>query len=296
MKRQIKMVKKAAGVVLICSLIIPGMASASGFKDVKGKDAQIVQSLHNKGMIQGVTKDKFVPNGKLNGAQGVHLIVEALGLKGKDKSDLKFAGKSKWYTKSLQIAKDNGIALPENFTVNGELTREEFAYILRQGIDATGNYPLIKMYIHIQDADQGNILYSGSIQNLVLMKIATLDSENKFYPTKKITRMEAAQFIYNAVNYIDQYKNDSEIIKDSVIYNVEKVNDDINKVTLTRENQPSPGYGITVSKVEFTKGGVAKVYYELLSPEPGQMYPQVITSTKTVTYVSSQYKVELVKQ
>lgn len=296
MKRQTTLVRKAAGVVLICSLIAPGMALASGFKDVKGKDAQIVQSLYNKGMIQGVTKDKFVPNGKLSGAQGLHLIVEALGLKGKDKSDLKFAGKSKWYAKSLQIAKENGIELPENFTVNGELTREEFAYILRQGIDATGNYPLIKMYIHIQDADQGNVMYSGSIQNLVLKKIATLDSENKFYPTNKITRMEATQFIYNAVNYIDQYKNDNEVIKDSVIHHVDKVNDDINKVTLTRENQPSPGYGITVSKVEFTKDGVAKVYYELLSPEPGQMYPQVITSTKTVTYVSSQYKVEIVKQ
>lgn len=295
MKRQ-NMVKSAAGVVLICSLVMPGMASASGFTDVKGEGARIVQSLHQKGIIQGITKDKFAPQGTLNGAQGVHLVVEALGLKGKDKSELKFAGKSKWYAKSLQIAKENGIELPKNFSVNGELTREEFAYILRQGIDATGNYPLIAMYLYIEDADQGNELYTGSIQNLVLMKIAELDSEDKFHPTNKITRMEAAELIYNAVNYIDQFKSNSEIVNDSVIYNVEKVNDDINKVTITRENQPSPGYGIAVSKVEFTKDGVAKVYYELLSPDPDQMYPQVITSTNTVTYVSSQYKVELVKQ
>ncbi|MNO14215.1 S-layer protein precursor [compost metagenome] len=284
----------AAGVILISSLIVPSAASA--FNDVDGQDAQIIQSMHQKGLIQGVSKEKFAPKGKLTGAQGVHLIVQALGLKGKDTSKLKIPAQSQWYAASLRIIEENGVELPDNFNVNGELTREEFAYILRQAINATGNYPLIKMYIEVADADQGNVLYSGSIQNLVLMKIASLDDKNNFYPKNSITRMEAARMVYNAAEYIEKYNQAQEEvnpIKDTVTYNVEKVNEDINKVVLTRENQPNPGYGIKVAKVEFSDEGTAVVFYELLSPKEGNFYPQVITSTKAITYVSSQYKVQI---
>lgn len=74
---------------------------------------------------------------------------------------------------------------------------------------------------------------------------------------------------------------------------VERINDQVNKVTLTRYQQPHPGYGIRVAKVEFTKQNKAIVYYELLSPDPDMMYPQVITDSKTETYVSNQYTVEI---
>ncbi|MNN46820.1 hypothetical protein D3C81_1612170 [compost metagenome] len=82
-------------------------------------------------------------------------------------------------------------------------------------------------------------------------------------------------------------------IKDTVTYSVEKVNDDINKVVLTRANQSNPGYGIRVAKVDFNKQGTAVVYYELLSPEEGYDYAQVITDTKATTYISSEYKVQI---
>ncbi|MNO51299.1 S-layer protein sap precursor [compost metagenome] len=288
-----QIVKMAAGIVLISSLISP---AASAFSDVSEQDAQIVQLMQHKGWIQGVTKDKFAPKGKLTGAQGVHLIVQSLGLKGQEKSSLKFAGKTSWYSESLRIAEENGIELPENFTANGELTREEFAYILHQAINTTGNYPLIKMYIEVADADQGTVLYSGSIQNLLLMKIAALDSKNNFYPKQSITRMDAIRMVYNAVEYINKYnkgQNEVKPIKDTVTYSVEKMNDEVNKVTLTRPNQSNPGYGIRVAKVEFTKQGTATVYYELLSPEEGYAYAQVITDTKATTYISSEYKVQI---
>ncbi|MNP67655.1 hypothetical protein D3C76_1635120 [compost metagenome] len=71
------------------------------------------------------------------------------------------------------------------------------------------------------------------------------------------------------------------------------MNDEINKVILTRANQPNPGYGIRVAKVDFNKQGTATVYYELLSPEAGSFYPQVITDTKAITYISSEYKVQI---
>ncbi|MNW11148.1 hypothetical protein D3C71_2085250 [compost metagenome] len=42
----------------------------------------------------------------------------------------------------------------------------------------------------------------GSIQRALALKIASLDSAGKFHPAAEITRAEAAEMIYNALEYI----------------------------------------------------------------------------------------------
>nr|WP_285860122.1 MULTISPECIES: S-layer homology domain-containing protein [Paenibacillus] len=271
--------------------------AASAFNDVQGDDARMIESLQDKGVIQGMAKDKFVPLGKVNGAQGVHMIVQALGLKAKPDNQVSPQNRDKnwhWYDESLVIAADNGIELPQGFSVSKELTREEFTFLLQQGIHATGDYPLIAMLIEITDADKVTMNYFNSVQALLLMKITELDDAGKFHPKQPLTRIEAAKWVYNSREFVDNHGKVDDPMQDEVTYSVEKVNDQINKVTLQRENQPNPGYGIAVTKVEFGKDQVATIYYELLSPKPGQMYPQVITTTKTETYISTSYKVALV--
>ncbi|RCX17089.1 S-layer family protein [Fontibacillus phaseoli] len=289
-------IKTAAALLLSGSLLLA--SSASAFSDVQGQDAKITESLQQKGIIQGISKDKFVPRGKLTGAQGVYMILNALGLQ--NKNDIKpfknDHGKNPWYTSAQKAAEEHGIKLPDNFKWNSEISKEQFAYILDQAISATGNYPMIKMYIEVKDADKGNVLYSGSIQRLLLMKITELDDQGKFYPTATMTRIEAARIVYNAAEYVEKYKENEENAQQNVSFTIEKVNDQINKVVLTRYEQPHPGYGIRVAKVEFTKENKAIVYYELLSPEAGKFYPQVITDSKTETYVSSNYTVEIAQQ
>lgn len=293
MMKYVKM-KTAAALLLSGSLLLA--SSAAAFSDVQGQDAKMIESLQKKGIIQGVTKDKFAPKNKLTGAQGVHMIVQALDLKAKDKNKGPFqksSGKKAWYDSSLRIAEDNGIKLPDNFNWNREISKEQFAYILDQAIFATGNYPLIKMYIEVKDANQGNVNYSGSIQRLLLMKITELDDKGNFYPTSAMTRIEAARMVYNAAEFVKKAQENEMNREQNVSFHIEKVNDQINKVVLTRYNQAHPGYGIRVAKVEYTKQNKAVVYYELLSPEPGKFYPQVITDTKTETYIPSEFSVEI---
>ncbi|MFD3261022.1 protease complex subunit PrcB family protein [Paenibacillus lentus] len=291
-----KKLKMTAVLLLSSSLLLA--SSAAAFHDVEGQDAVITKSLHEKGIIQGVSKDKFAPKSHLTGAQGVRMIVQALDLKGKSKNlDVK-GGAAFWYSESLQIAKDHGIQLPADFKPNEKLTREEFASILMQGVAATGDYPVIMMYVDVADSNAVNPDYMNSIQTLLLTKIASLDEDGKFHPKSSITRMEAARLVYNAVEFVQ--KNKDNVIPDledndqlnQVSFQVEKVNDQVNKVILTRANQPHPGYGISVAKVEF-KDKTAVVHYELLSPDPGKFYPQVITDSKTETYVASQYDVKI---
>lgn len=281
--------KVAAVLALSASLMLA--TSASAFTDVKGEDAKITKALQDKGIIQGVNKDLFAPNQKLTGAQGVQLIVKALGLKGKPNSNevLEKADQA-WYAASLKIAKDNGIELPKDFNPAAELSREAFVHILRQAIDTTGNYPMIKMYIPIADESEITLDYSGDVQILLLHKIATLDKDGKFNPKQPITRIEAAKMVYQAEAFVESYKESNQQLEQQVSYSTEKVNDLINKVTVTRANQPHPGYGIAIEKIEFTAPDQATVYYKLLDPDPDKMYIQVITDTHVDTYISSEYK------
>lgn len=281
--------KVAAVLALSTSLLLS--ASASAFSDVTGEDAKITKALLDKGIIQGINNDIFAPNQKLTGAQGVQLIVKALDLKPKAASNngLKME-KAPWYTNSLNILKDNGVELPAQFNPTAELSREAFVSILRKALYTTGNYPVVKMYIFITDESDITLDYSGDIQVMLLHKIATLDQEGKFHPKQSITRIEAAKMAYKANEFVRAFKEASEQLNDQVSYKTEKVSDAINKVIVTRENQPHPGYGIAVEKIEFTEPDQATIYYKLLDPDPDKMYIQVITDSHTETFVSSQYK------
>lgn len=281
--------KMAAALLMSSSLLLA--SSASAFSDVKGKDSTITEALRKKGIVQGVGKDKFAPQGKLTGAEGVYMIIKALDLK-ETSITLYKPGQNKqpWYSKVKKIAEDNGIKLPEKFGWTSELTREQFAYILDQAISATGDYALIKIYVDVKDADQGNVLYSGSIQRLLVMKIAELDDKGNFYPVAGMTRIEAARMVYNAAQLVEAQR---ELQKDSVSHKVTKINDQVNKVVVTRHEQPHPGYGIRIAKIEFSKDNKAIIYYELLSPDPEMNYPQVITDSHTETFISSDYSIEI---
>lgn len=278
--------RTTVAILMSSSLLLA--SSASAFSDVQGKDSTITEALQKKGIIRGIGNDKFAPHGKLTGAEGMQLIIKALDLKETSISLYKQSHQDKqpWYSTVKKIAEDNGIKLPEKFSWTSEITKEQFAYILDQAISATGDYPMIKIYIEVKDADQGNVLYSGSIQRLLIMKITELDAQGNFYPTSVMTRIEAARMVYNAAQVVENLREQQS---DQVSHTVTKVNDQVNKVVVTRHDQPHPGYGISVSKVEFTKEGKAIIYYELLSPDPEMMYPQVITDSQTETYVASEY-------
>ncbi|MFB7816504.1 S-layer homology domain-containing protein [Paenibacillus chitinolyticus] len=279
-----------AALTLGCSLL--AASSASAFSDVQGADAAVITSLQSKGVIQGVSEDKFAPQGKLTSVQGVHLIVKALQLKAADVTLQN--PNAPWYAESLDIAAKNGLPVELAADPSAELTREQFAQLLYKGIQATGDYPLIKMYIRVADEDQMTPLYQGSIQNLLLMKVATLDDKSLFHPQDRITRMEAAGMIAKAIEFTDRHKEQTDNQENQeVSFTIEKINADINKIVLTRREQPSPGYGIAITNIEMNDSGHAKIRYKLTSPEPGKMYPQVLWTSKTETYLSSKYKVEI---
>ena len=110
-----------------------------------------------------------------------------------------------------------------------------------------------------------------------------------FNPKAELTRGEAAGWIYNAIRVLETHIQKPAPVED-VSVTVEKVTDDVNKVTLSRGQKPNSGYSIAIQNVRFDKNGQAVISYTLQDPKPDTMYADVITEAKAVTYVSSAYK------
>ncbi|UUZ80340.1 protease complex subunit PrcB family protein [Paenibacillus sp. P26] len=103
-----------------------------------------------------------------------------------------------------------------------------------------------------------------------------------------LTRGEAATWVYNAANVLVAPSQKPPVANDEMTFAVEKVNDEVNKVTLSRSEKSSAGYGIEINSIQF-RDGQALISYSVSDPRPDQMNAAVITVPKAVTYISSKY-------
>ncbi|NOV03045.1 S-layer homology domain-containing protein [Paenibacillus planticolens] len=291
--------KKLAAITLT-TLLISSLTVSSGFafSDLEEGQSEAVLALKDRGVVSGIDSEHFVPKGKISYAQSVQMIVKGLNLnldtirfvKQPVASDM-YASipNDAWYANAFVIAYYNGLEIPKDVNPNSIITREQFGDLLVHALEKKGNFPLIKMFIMIKDEDQINVNYQGTLQRLLLYKIAQLDKDGNFNPKAELTRGEAANWVYKAIRYVETHTQNQAPVEE-VSVKVEKVNDDINKVTLSKE-LPNPGYGLAIQAIEFSSVGQAVIKYTVQQPNPDMMYPQVITEAKVETYVSSKYNV-----
>lgn len=296
-----KTTKIISALLISSSLLGAGVVSAGAFSDIEDRGNQaIVKSLQDKGIIQGITTDKFAPQKTITSAQAVQLVVKATGLKELPN----FSGKSfesvpdgAWYANAVNIAVQHGLPVSAETKWNEPMTREDFANLLAAAVQKTGNYPVILMYMHIADESQIKEENRGAVQFLLLTKIAELDKGAKFHPEQNLTRMEAAKMTHAAMQFIKEHKQgtvgEGEQNGDDISTQIVKVNDKVNKVVITKDNLPNPGYAVAVTSIDFVNGKQAIVYYTVIQPDPNKMYPQVISKSSAEAYVSSQYDVKV---
>ncbi len=299
--------KVAATLALSCAIAGGASAAAAAFTDVKSADNQaIVSSLQDKGIINGVTATQFKPNGSLTQAQAIQILAKAFELK-KDGAQVIPAANQPWYAGAVEAAKANKLSLPSTFKPSAEVNREDFALWLYEAINTTGQYPATKMFVVFEDQDQIDKAASNAIQTLVNMNVIPRSSVGqKFEPKSTITRMDAAIWVNSAVQMIERAhanqgddtttppasgSEGSQMGYDPVL-NSTSTADGKQKVTLTIE-LPNPGYGLKIDKVDLTDDKRAIISYSLTQPEPGMMYPQVISEGKAETVIPAGYTPEL---
>jgi hypothetical protein len=296
-------------ILLILTLMTGGSALAfNDIKDTVGKEEII--ALKDKGIINGITDKTFAPQGKLSYAQGITLIVRGLDL---NISHMNFFKKPEasdyftkipdqaWYAQSLLYAQLNGLTLPKDLDPNKLMTREEFTNFLIEGVNTTGDYPMIMMYAVLSDENDVNKEYMNSIQQALITKIASVDKDQKFFPKRPITRAEAAVMLSKAIDFVVNNKDNviqeppvNEFPNADVSFTAAPVTSAIYQVDVTWKQAPNPGYSIKIDRIEF-QGKQALIYYSLHKPEEGKMYAQVLTDLKASTYVDVNYEVQLVQ-
>lgn len=280
-------------------------ASAFAFSDLQGDPAEAkINALHNAGIINGISNDKFAPKSKVTFAQGVQFIVSGLNLspqstngssssKASDHFDK--VNDNAWYASAFLIAKQNGLSLDRAVNPNSTMTRADFAHLLTQALKSKGEFPVTLMYVNVSDGDKLSNEVMNSLQILLNTHVVSLDKDSKFRPNDAITRSEAATMTYDAAEFAKRVitPDDSST---APAYNYEtevtlsKAGEGINKVTLTVNNMPNPGYGLVIERIEFGKDKTAVIYFDVTSPEPGEMYAQVISKASAVTYLPDGYK------
>ncbi|TBL78710.1 protease complex subunit PrcB family protein [Paenibacillus thalictri] len=274
-------------------------STAFAFNDVGQEQAEAVSSLQARGVVSGIDAEHFAPKEKVSYGQSVQMIVKALNL---NLDTIRFVkqplatdyythvANDAWYADAFIIAHYNGLEIPKDANPHAAITREQFGDLLIRALEKKGNFPMIKMYININDNDQINPLYQGEMQRLLLFKITALDSGGNFNPKQELTRGEAATWVYNASQIVDKFAQKPPAAVEQVAVTVEKVTDDVNKVTLTREEKPNAGYGIAITGIRFGQDGQAVVTYTLTNPDPDSMNAAVITKAAASAYIASNYK------
>ncbi|UQZ35183.1 hypothetical protein C2I18_17630 [Paenibacillus sp. PK3_47] len=305
MKKKLTIQMSAKKMTLACGILAASLSfgvSASAFSDMKGHAAESkINSLHKDGIVNGVTSDKFAPKSKVTFAQGVQFIVSGLKLSpegsgGKASDYFDKVKDNAWYAKAFVTAKESGLSLDKTVDPNGTMTRAQFAHLLTQALQSKGNFPVTLMYANVTDGDKMSNDEMNSLQILFNTRIVTLEKDGKFRPTEAVTRAEAAVWIYDAADFAkrvitpeDDNNNTETGYHYEAAVKLEKAADGVNKATLTVSNLPNPGYGLSIDRIEFGKDKTAVIYFSVTKPDPGMMYPQVISDATAVTYLPDGY-------
>lgn len=199
----------------VMTITFAGNSFAAGkpFTDLENVfQKEKVLALQQKGYVNGVADGLFAPDNKVSAAEGIQFIVNGLKL---NIDHIRFIKEPKatdyypkadndaWYAKALIIASLNGLDLPNNLNPSQKWSREEFTFYLIKATERNGNLPLIKLVpVKITDENEISIGNNGAIQRSLAYGVSKLNSEGKFNPKEKITRAEAAEQIYNVLEYI----------------------------------------------------------------------------------------------
>ncbi|TVY11248.1 S-layer homology domain-containing protein [Paenibacillus cremeus] len=297
--------KKKLTVLVTSAMVFSSISfgTAFAFSDVDGSQSAAVNMLQERGIVNGVDADHFAPRGKISYAESVQLLVRAFGY---NLDAMRFDHQphasefftnvkdNAWYADAFVIAHYHNLDIPKDVNPNSSVTREQFASLLEHALAQKAQLPLINITPDIKDEASITPDLQGSIARLVHYKIVELDKNGNFNPKGELTRGESATWIYNTLQFMAQVKPPAPPVQtENVSLNVEKVTNDINKVTISREQKPTGGYSIVIRNIQFTDEKHAVIQYTLTDPAADSMNAEVINTPTAVAYLPAGVEVQL---
>ncbi|HGH7180358.1 S-layer homology domain-containing protein [Bacillus luti] len=192
---------------MVAGVVAPVAASAQEnvFKDVPADhwSADAINDMAKKNIIVGIGDGLFGFGQDVNRAQVATFIVKAKGLTtGSTETSFSDVPSNDRYAQYIAAAETNKVMAglgDGKFGPYEKLTRAQMAQIL---VNAYGFKADENNKVTFDDIDNLNwATAKSSIETLASLKIVTGEGNNKFNPNGVVTRQEAAQFIYKAMNY-----------------------------------------------------------------------------------------------
>lgn len=195
---------------------IPMTTENKVFTDISGiEEEAFIIDLYNKGYINGMGNQLFMPNETISMSQMIQLFVNFMELKLDDIGFIKElkatdyyvnAKNDAWYAKSMVIAAANGLIFSKDIEPDTFLTKEVFIDYLVNNTESQYGLPMINIIPkEIEDQDEMNVIYSGAIQRALVYGWVELDMGGKVNPTALVTRAEAMSMVYKAIEYLAAY-------------------------------------------------------------------------------------------
>ena len=176
------------------------------FRDIKNHKYQSeIESLCQRGIINGMTEDSFSPNTTMTRAEFATITIRALGLEAKGRDVFSDVKKTDWYYGFVGTAYDYSIikgVSEKYFNPNGTITREEAAVMVKRsakilGIDKTYNESAVRNVLS-QFTDYKSVS-TWATEGLAFCydKEILDDSAIKIQPKEAVKRGEIAYMLYN---------------------------------------------------------------------------------------------------
>ncbi|MBX6396387.1 MAG: protease complex subunit PrcB family protein, partial [Alicyclobacillaceae bacterium] len=204
-----------------------------------------------------------------------------------------------WYAQAFLDCKLSGVDLPKDIDPHAFVTREQFAHYLRTALAAKGVNPVIPLFYRLfRDGDQIDPKYQADIQFLTYFGVMSVEGD-AVRPKDPVTRGSAATMLSRAallwMNPDGTWKSgssDKDGSEDEVAFEVRRLNDHLNEVTLTWGEKPNGCYSLEITGIRF-QGNEAVVLYRTHAPREGDICPQVVTRPAASTYVDAKYRIRI---
>lgn len=174
-----------------------------------------IEALASRGIIMGVSEQKFAPNMTINRSEIAAMLTRALGLKAGGSAVFKDVAEDKWYKDAISAAADAGLLqgyAGNVFAPTKPLSREEMAVIIVRVLEMKGKLPEVsgttqQMLSKYKDADQAGNWSKKALAICTELGLIQGTPDQKLNPKKHLTRAEAAVLFNKLLTIVESDKN-----------------------------------------------------------------------------------------
>ncbi len=211
-KKGMNLFTAATTFTVIASTVIPGVASAAQFSDIKGTSLELsISELVNNGVINGYPDGTFKPNKELTRSDVVKLIGKYLVANGYNipsdyKSKIRFTDISSNSNDELlqyaALVKDEGIFNGDagKLKPSDKITRENMAVVLVNLLSTVHQFNYVEYVNHQSFKNEVVDLYKAKESARAAINVLDyydITNVEFFNPKKIVTRGQFASFLYN---------------------------------------------------------------------------------------------------